>query len=911
MLPPPAEELAARRAELARSPTLQRLAARLRRLAQPLVDAPVQLAPKAMLSSDGGRCPHDGSRLEFDPLNAREHRCPRCGEVARGEAHDRAWARFHHLWLSERAIHLALLGGLLEDPALAAAARRILEAYAQRYRDYPNRDNALGPTRLFFSTYLESIWLVQIAIAASLLPDRLAPAFDAMMEESADLIASFDEGFSNRQVWHAAAQVAAGCRLGERGRIARGLAGLRALLSRGVTGDGLWHEGENYHLFALRGFLLAAELLRAEGLDLYRDDPRLGGLFEAPLLSLLPDLTLPARGDAPYGVSVRQPRFADLWEVGWARTGSMRLESLLVRLYAEDAPVGVDPGFADVAEQEQNRPPQRLDRASLSWKALRWMRADPPAAPPDEWQHGSRLLRHAGLAVLRPATGRCVTVECGGLRRGHGHPDLLQVSLFWDTPVLVDLGAGSYVSPQLHWYRSALAHNAPALAGTGQLGWRAWCGAFDERDGWAWCLAVAPDLLGAGTRVRRAVVVGPRYVVDVLRVEVPEDLEVDLPIHALPALEVRGGVLLHPARLFPTAAAGHEHGYDAITDARRLDPESAYGTVLVAGLRFGVHLAPRPGEVVLLACAPGPSDPRFADGGPVSFAVRRARGAGVWVQCYAPVEAGVARVEYGEGRVRVRQANGLVDRIELADHHCRVEQASGTVVTLSGTFEAPPSEEPPAAPPPAVRVPCPTLAVIPPVESWDRHVPADAVIPLGGAHYRRSEEPYGARGRFAARVVLFRVGSRIGFAADVVKQPLHFRPADAPDPRLDNESPDIHSDGIQVYVGTGGGWAGYLAVPEPDFPDVRIRSVRGTGGDPSRASAAWCRTDQGYRILVTVELGRAPAPGTSVAVNLVINEMYPDRVRRAGQLALAGGAGWVYLRGDRESPLVAAVAEVT
>jgi len=46
-------------------------------------------------------------------------------------------------------------------------------------------------------------------------------------------------------------------------------------------------------------------------------------------------------------------------------------------------------------------------------------------------------------------------------------------------------------------------------------------------------------------------------------------------------------------------------------------------------------------------------------------------------------------------------------------------------------------------------------------------------------------------------------------------------------------------------------------------------------------------------------------------VQVVVNEMYADRTRRAGQLVLSGGAGAVYLRGDREHPANAAAAEVT
>ena len=37
------------------------------------------------------------------------------------------------------------------------------------YLEYPNRDNVLGPSRLFFSTYLESIWIGNYLAAAMLL----------------------------------------------------------------------------------------------------------------------------------------------------------------------------------------------------------------------------------------------------------------------------------------------------------------------------------------------------------------------------------------------------------------------------------------------------------------------------------------------------------------------------------------------------------------------------------------------------------------------------------------------------------------------------------------------------------------------------------------------------------------------
>jgi hypothetical protein len=38
--------------------------------------------------------------------------------------------------------------------------------------------------------------------------------------------------------------------------------------------------------------------------------------------------------------------------------------------------------------------------------------------------------------------------------------------------------------------------------------------------------------------------------------------------------------------------------------------------------------------------------------------------------------------------------------------------------------------------------------------------------------------------------------------------------------------------------------------------------------------------------------------------------MHPGRLRRAGQLVWSGGGGWVYLRGDRQSPEALGVLEL-
>ncbi|HEX4683502.1 MAG TPA: hypothetical protein VH277_12370, partial [Gemmatimonadaceae bacterium] len=276
-------------------------------------------AEKALLSREGGRCARDGTLLEFDPFNRHEHRCPSCGTVHRGELHDRFWIYWYQLWLAERAVHAAVLSRLGVGEGFAAVAASILDGYADRYLSYSNVDNVLGPTRLFFSTYLESIWLLQICIAADLIeeenPALAARVVERIVEPSREIIAEYDEGASNRQVWNDAALLAA-ARLLDDDRAAEdavfGVSGVATHLSDGLLADGTWYEGENYHLFAHRGLWYGVQMAERAGLELPRmlvDRLQLG--FAAPFASALPDFTLPSRRDSQYAISLRQWRIAE------------------------------------------------------------------------------------------------------------------------------------------------------------------------------------------------------------------------------------------------------------------------------------------------------------------------------------------------------------------------------------------------------------------------------------------------------------------------------------------------------------------------------------------------------------------------------------------------------------------------
>ena len=907
-----AEWLAARREEIAGSADLSALLARLTERAAPVIARmPHVPAEKALLSTDGGICPEDGTPLVFDPWTPHDHRCARCGGTFRGERHDRNWARYQHLWLAERAAHLATLAALATNEAAGARAAEILRAYARSYLRYPNRDNVLGPSRLFFSTYLESLWVCNYLAAAVLLREsgRLDDATERgvgqVADEAATLIGEFDEGFSNRQTWNDAALAVIAAWFEDEDlarRAIEGPTGLLAHLLRGFGRDGMWYEGENYHLFALRGLLTGATWAREAGVNLGAE-PQLAGRLRmallAPARSALPDLSFPARKDSRFGVTLAQPMYLELWEVGLANLGSREqgadsreLESWLHALYRAPAP---QPElFESYLHDAPIGPlPASCSRSSLSWWALLFMT---PALPvdPAPWSPASVLLESQGLALLRTA-GRYVSVECGPLGGGHGHPDRLHLTLYADgVHWLPDPGTGSYVARDLFWYRSTLAHNAPRLDGVSQPPGDAICEMFDAGEGaageWAWTRGRYGD-------VARTVVSGPSYVLDVLELASRTEHLLELPWHFRGSGEAARG----------TWTSG-ELADEFVSRVERLVPHGPGPVPLELGDGTRTLKAFLAGDGELLR-AEGPGVP--GSGTRTTFYLVRARGRSA--RFVTVVETGGAA-----SQVRgVRTQGGVIEIETVAGSHRHAATASGWEIdTGSGRVRlgGPRESQPPVVP--LLELDRPTRAVgaalrtsePPPLDGsvtgFDTSEPLRLELE---DQYRRSEEPYSGPEDFSAVASAAWDDEALYLAVQVTKADVCFRPPDAPPLRLDNEPDDVHSDGLQLYLRDleGGDVAGFLVVPEGE--DARRLRVRGAGEAPGAADAvrgSWRRTHDGYCVTLAVawpEWHRAHVGG-QVGFDLIINEMLPGRVRRAGQLVWSGGNGWVWLRGDRQDP---------
>ena len=353
---------------------------------------------------------------------------------------------------------------------------------------------------------------------------------------SSALIAQYDEGMSNRQVWNNAALMASALLLGDRSgaeRIVRAPSGVERHLASGLLADGTWYEGENYHVFAHRGLWYCAVLAETAGIGL---DPALKARFEegfaAPFATALPDYTLPSRKDSQYAVSLRQPRFAELCELGLARgaddaTGRRAGRTLLARAAARRHESGP---FHGRRRAQRSRHGAHARRPGLAVAAPRPSRRSRRSSPA---RRGPRTSPARESPVFRREGGEVyVALDWGQSGGGHGHPDRLNLLfMHGDTRWLDDLGTGSYVDASLHWYRSTLAHNAPMINGHSQ-----------RRDRTARCSPTTsaaesggssptPTGSDAGVRVTRAVIVTPDYFVDEIRWSADRRVTFDLPMH--------------------------------------------------------------------------------------------------------------------------------------------------------------------------------------------------------------------------------------------------------------------------------------------------------------------------------------------------------------------------------------------
>jgi hypothetical protein len=248
----------------------------------------------------------------------------------------------------------------------------------------------------------------------------------------------------------------------------------------------------------------------------------------------------------------------------------------------------------------------------------------------------------------------------------------------------------------------------------------------------------------------------------------------------------------------------------------------------------------------------------------------------------------VASLECVDERFLVRRRDGKLDVHQPSDEGWLVELERGDPVRLGGLREmpddghadAPALGEAPALPP-----------VAPPLR-LDR---AD--------QFRRAEEPWEGKEGFSAAADVQVLGDDLVVDVSVVAPEPCFRPPDLKDPEWENENPDIHSDGLQLYVETAGGFFGWLMVPEDaDQSRVRVAAVKGTDAENEMVTETrWWPLPDGYGVRIVLSLPEPPRD--DVGFDLYVNRAAWGRERRTGQLVWSGARGTrLYLAGDRALP---------
>ena len=892
------DALATRKRALRDPSALGGLAGSLQRELHAALDVPVPDG-KSRLTRNAGRCVRCTVLLTFDPRSPYSHTCPSCGTIYTDRVHHEWWLMNGHLWSAEQCTRAAAIAYLLDDDLAAQRADDILATYTARYLNWPNRDNALGPTRPFFSTYLESIWLLHLTTALDL---RIAAngraltihseAIDRIVAPSAALIAGFDEGRSNRQVWHAAALLAASGVLGNAALRDRAAASLVALLRTGLHTDGSWYEGENYHLFAHRGLLSGVTLAKRAGVDLPIELlQRFDDGFTAPFRTMLPDGTFPARRDSQYGVALRQYRTADWAECGFARRDTPELRAALSSLYATWPSEGETHRWSSSADAERNQPGVRLTRADCSWRALLLARLDLPELT--DATPRSELLEGQGLAVFRRNRGTFwVGLDYGDPGDGHGHPDRLNLVIATrDARWLDDVGTGSYTSPTLSWYRSSMAHNAPVVNGQDQGAAHGRLLAHDEQGDAGWVSAEFVDPV-SGVQFVRTVVVMSDYVVDELTWTSSRSVAVDVPLQA--RLSDQG-----PTRWAP-------FNPETAQDAMLSSPKSC---ALKAATQAAVFLQPLPSPSAatrsadrpLFTCALWSDTPatlwRAETIGPPAglshglLSMRQTGTRGRSVRVISGPDAG-ASTFIGADSLSV----GLLSASGRADEHRRLTDgwlvesrtAAGTqTLVLRGLRAAT-----------EVRVLAAATAQEAPV-SRRLQGPSGCVMPLGEHNYRPTEESWHEAGSPTADIAIHaRTEGNLGLSISVsvrLSRPPSFAKATEENP-LDNELADVNSDGVQLHWRSAatGDWNSVIAVP--DRANVRLTLVSGT---LDGVMATWQETLGGYTVCFDLPWA---GPAHDLVFDVIVNDCPSGRERRRGQLVLSGARGeFAYLRGARQS----------
>lgn len=534
--------------------------------------------------------PENGERLE--PLSLTEHKDPKTGKIFTDARTVAAYRTVLHYALESAALKLGWAYLYTGDDKYAAEVRRIFLKLAKDYSSYPGRLDRWGMRgflaplggRRYVQSLDEAVGATHLTKAYDLTrsspvysdEDRATIENDFFRPTAATLL-RFNQDISNHQTWYNAglmciASVLADEALVEKVLTMRG--GFFDQLDRAVGAEGLWCEGTlAYHGYALQALIEQVDAARRLGLPL-QEEPKFKLLFRAPLRAAYPDGSLPAINDSDPG-NIRG--FDGSWRWAW-------------NVYR-------DPFYAQVLARGDEKVLKSLLGPALTQLPAELIK---PEWPP---QMASEDLPDAGLAVLRLGAGKdavCVFMDYGPHGGGHGHFDKLNLLLFAnEREWLLDPGRLTYSNKEYStWVKTTAAHNTVTLGGRNQHPTTGSLLYLHEGNGFAAAVAQS-DGAYPSSRLRRHLLLTPRFLVDIFDVTASRDEQIDLLAHAT-------ATALKPAISgLPEAkpqAAGTSDGYPHLTDVtgRKVEVDTQWDYLADKG-KLRVHLLGEPGEQ-LLSC---------------------------------------------------------------------------------------------------------------------------------------------------------------------------------------------------------------------------------------------------------------------------------------------------------------------
>ena len=402
------------------------------------------------LPPDGGQwlhyyaCPDTGSALVFHPPD--EHVCPDTGKVFKGYPYDQGVYQMRADFLEKAALTEALAFRLTGEHKYAEKGAAILMAYADKYLTYPMHDNKNGESqfgaRVYSQTLDESIWLIDLAWTYDLLRDTdlFTPAERTHIERdllyaSAMTVTRANMGpTDNIQTWILGAETAVGFTLGDKTLVDKAIDGPKGLREQMKTfvNDGFWIEGAwGYQFYALRPIEFMALMCNKAGVDLWQQEPNIGGLLASPLGVMFPNGMLPAFNDS-HEVNLYEE--APLYEPAYTALGN--------------------PDFAAIDEHAD-----RDNRNAFLFGVPSIGGAQMPKPK-------SAVFPEAGYATLRAPEGDLTEImKFGPHGGGHGHFDKLNEVIFAKGETMsVDPGSHYYGIPiHASWDKMTVAHNTVSV----------------------------------------------------------------------------------------------------------------------------------------------------------------------------------------------------------------------------------------------------------------------------------------------------------------------------------------------------------------------------------------------------------------------------------------------------------------